>query len=207
MKKMTKQSLKNKYTILIIPVLFLILCVVFVWKTNSYCEKNEKIRVQESYQKVITEGTSFKQEKFDKEAVKNIFENENYDGIVLENIVEARNKDDRLLGEIYEIRSKNGYGGEISILLGVNESGSFCGATLKGATEIVKKSTKKNIDSFLEQFLYYSNEKEFWVEKRVFGGIEVQPMEGAPVSSREIVRLVNAVRVLTRNKNAVFGGQ
>ena len=201
-----KKSKKN-YLAGIVPVLFLALGIFLFFATENFREKQAGQKEKEQYQAILPEGAAFEKIKTDKQAVEAFLAKSGLEDIRLRQILLVKNKDQQNIGTIYELSDKSGYGGDLTLLIGMNESNVLCGIVLKEAPEIVTEITKKELNPFLEQFQYSRKDKVFWIDEQIFGGMEIVKMDSAPVTSREIVRMVNGCRQLADNLGRLTGGQ
>lgn len=202
-----EKKLKKNNWIGLVPVLILALGILLFCKTEDLRKKQEEQREKTQYQTIMQEADTFAKIKTDKKAVEALLEQSGYGDICLKQIFEAKNKEKQAVGTVYELCSKSGYGGDLTLLVGLNESDAICGIMVKEAPEMVETVIKEELASFLEQFLYSRKDKVFWMEERVFGGTEIVKMDCAPVTSREIVRIVNSCRLLENNRDTLAGGQ
>ena len=198
---------KKYYLAGIVPVLFLALGVFLFFVTADLREKQEDKKEKEQYQAILPEGESFERVKTDKQAVEAFLARSGLEDIRLKQVLVVKNKEQQSIGTIYELCDKSGYGGDLTLLIGMNESDVLCGIHLKEASEIVSEITKEEIGSFLEQFQYSRRDKVFWIDEQIFGGVEIEKMDSAPITSREIVRMVNGCRQLADNLGSFTGGQ
>ena len=198
---------KKYYLAGIVPVLFLALGSFLFFATADLREKQEEKREKVQYQAILPEGETFEKVKTDKQSVEAFLARSSLENIRLKQILTVKNKEQQNIGTIYELCDKSGYGGNLTLLIGMNESNVLCGIVLKEAPEIVSEITKEEISSFLEQFQYGRKDKVFWIDKQIFGGVEIVKMDSAPITSRKIVRMVNGCRRLADNLGTLTGGQ
>lgn len=198
---------KKYYLAGIVPVLFLALGIFLFFATGNIREKQEEQKEKEQYQAVLPEGETFEKIKMDKHSVEAFLARSGLEDLCLKQVLTVKNKEQQNIGTIYELCDKSGYGGSLTLLIGMNESDVLCGMILKEAPEIVIEITKDEITPFLEQFQYSRKDKVFWIDEQIFGGVEIVKMDSAPVTSREIVRMVNGCRQLADNLGKLTGGQ
>lgn len=201
-----KKPKKNNW-IGLVPVLLLALGILLFFKTEDIRKEQKEQKEKTQYQTIVQDASAFAKIKTDKKAVEALLEQSGYGDICLKQILEAENKEKQAVGIVYELCSKSGYGGDLTLLVGLNESDAICGIMVKEAPDMVETVIKDELAAFLEQFLYSRKDKVFWMEERVFGGTEIVKMDCAPVTSREIVRIVNSCRLLEDNRDTLAGGQ
>lgn len=203
----TPEKNKKRYWLAAIPVVLLALSVLLLFKTGNHRKEKKEEKEKIQYQTILSDGTTFTKLKTDKKSVEALLEKAGYGDIRLEKVVEGKNKENQVVGTVYELCDRSGYGGDLTLLIGMTESDAICGIVLKDATKLVEETTEDTLTPFLEQFLYGRKDKEFWIEEQIFGGTKITGMDGAPVTSREIVRIVNCCRLLEDNRNTLTGGQ
>lgn len=205
--EVSEKKPKKYYLAGIVPVLFLALGIFLFFATTDLRERQEERKEKEQYQAVLPEGEIFENVELDNRAAEVFLVRAGLEDIRLKRVVKVRNKEQQNIGTIYELCDQSGYGGYLTLLIGMNESGVLCGITLKNAPEIVTEITREEISPFLEQFQYGRKDKVFWIDEQIFGGVEIVKMDTAPVTSREIVRMVNGCRKLAENLGTLTGGQ
>lgn len=205
--EMSEKKSKKYYLAGIVPMLFLALGIFLFFETADLRERQEERKEKEQYQVVLPEGEIFENVELDNRAAEVILARAELEDIHLKRVVKVKNKEEQNIGTIYELCDQSGYGGYLTLLIGMNESSVLCGITLKNAPEIVTEITKEEISPFLDQFQYGRKDKVFWIDEQIFGGVEIVKMDSAPVTSREIVRMVNGCRQLADNIGKLTGGQ
>ena len=198
---------KKYYLAGIVPVLFLALGIFLFFVTEDLREKKTEQKERKQYQAILPEGKTFEKVKTDKRAVEAFLARSELEDICVKQIVKVMNEEQQNIGTIYELCDKSGYGGNLTLLIGMNESDVLCGVILKDAPVIVTEITKEEITPFLEQFQYSRKDEVFWIDEPMFGGVEIIKMKSAPITSREIVRTVNGCRQLADNLGKLTGGQ
>lgn len=195
---------KTYYLALFTPMVLLALGIVLFILTGDLREKQTDKKEKNRYQTVLPEAEAFEEVKTDKKAVDALLAEAGFPDISLKRIIEGKSGNQQSVGKIYELCDASGYAGTLTLLIGMNESGAICGILVKDGPEFVMEIAGGELDSFLEQFLYSRKDKIFWTGERTFGGVEVVKMESAPVTSREIVRMVNGCRLLSDNLNTLL---
>lgn len=198
---------KKYYLAGIVPIVFLALGILLFFITGPLREKQDMQKEKEQYQALLPEAETFEVRKIDKKAAEELLLKDGFENISLIRVLEGKSKEQHKVGTIFELSDKSGYGGNLTLLVGMNESKAICKVMVKDAPALVEALTKNELDSFLEQFLYNRRDKDFWIDEQVFGGLEIVKMESAPATSLEIVRTVNGCRHLADNLDTLAGGQ
>lgn len=206
-KEIHEKRPKKYYLAGIVPIVFLALGILSFFLTEDLREKQAKEKEKSLYQEVLPEAESFETVKIDSKAAAEVLSAAGFSDVALERVLEGKSKAQQNVGRIYELSTESGYGGNLTLLVGMNESKVLCGIRMKKAPEMVEVLTKEELDAFLEQFLYSRKDKTFWVDERVFGGLEIIKMESAPVTSRKIVSMVNGCRQLSDRMDTLVKGE
>lgn len=182
----------------------LILCIICVFfsgalafvngVTKPIIDENERIAHQESLKNVFADAREFP-EGVGPEELKtkgyNVSER-------IAKIYEAL-KDGQPVGHVVEV-STRGYGGEIKMLVGIDNSMNITGVVLTSHSETPGLGAKGAEPGFRDQFLGPVPEKEFSVVKVApRSDNEIQAISGATVTSRAITNGVADAVALVRS--------
>ncbi len=184
-------------------VLLLFLVFQISWQN---IKGNEKAFQMESYKKVFLEGEEFEKTEYDAAQIQAVLKKAGFEHLKMEEIVAVKDKSGNRIGTVYQMTHQKGYGGELTMSFGMNGMGSLCGIQIDRISDVADLTIKKEQNSFLKQFLYGNNTKEFWIGPEIFGGLQVQAMEGAPITSQAVVELVNGLLLLDKNFGFRAGG-
>lgn len=194
--------LKGSFREIIKPAL--ILCVICVFFTGTLAfvngitkpiiDENDRIAHQESLKNVFADARDFAEGVGSEELKAR--------GYVVSNRIvrtyEAM-KDGQLLGHVVEVTTR-GYGGEIRMLVGIDQSMNITGVVLTKHSETPGLGAKGAEPSFRDQFLGPVPEKTFSVVKTVADSDnEIQAISGATVTSRAITNGVADAVALVRS--------
>lgn len=148
------------------------------------------VETQEASKKqVLSSAASFSNEKqIEKDGVSYTY----YDGLA---------SDGSVMGYVF-VTSAKGYGGDISVMVGVLGDGTVAGVNILSINETAGLGMNAKNQSFLDQFLGKSG--EIGVAKNNPSDTEIQALTGATITSRAMATAVNTALSLYAE---IGGGQ
>lgn len=148
------------------------------------------VETQEASKKqVLSSAASFSDEKqIEKDGVSYTY----YDGLA---------SDGSVMGYVF-VTSAKGYGGDISVMVGVLNDGTVAGVNILSINETAGLGMNAKNQSFLDQFLGKSG--EIGVAKNNPSDTEIQALTGATITSRAMATAVNTALSLYAE---IGGGQ
>ena len=148
------------------------------------------VETQEASKKqVLSSAASFSEEKqIEKDGVSYTY----YDGL---------DSDGSVMGYVF-VTSAKGYGGDISVMVGVLGDGTVAGANILSINETAGLGMNAKNQSFLDQFLGKSG--EIGVAKNNPSDTEIQALTGATITSSAMATAVNTALSLYAE---IGGGQ
>lgn len=142
-----------------------------------------------SKKQVLSSAASFSEEKqVEKDGVSYTY----YDGLT---------SDGSVMGYVF-VTSAKGYGGDISVMVGVLGDGTVAGVNILSINETAGLGMNAKNQSFLDQFLGKSG--EIGVAKNNPSDTEIQALTGATITSRAMATAVNTALSLYAE---IGGGQ
>ncbi|MDO4153719.1 MAG: RnfABCDGE type electron transport complex subunit G [Clostridia bacterium] len=180
--------MKNAKEILIPAVSLLLICVVvtaLLGITNSVTAPQiEKLALetQEAAKKeVLPDAAAFSDEKQTEK------DGEAYP------YFEGLSDSGEVLGYVFQTSAK-GYGGDISVMVGVNTDGTVAGVSILSISETAGLGMNAKNESFLNQFLGKSG--TIGVQKNGSSDTEIQALTGATITSKAMASAVNQALAL-----------
>lgn len=166
--------------------------------------QNEKV-IQESYKSVFKTGETFKNNKQLDKIVKSFpktIKNNNYDfgenGIVIEEILSASNKDKELIGHVVKVTSKDGYGGNITLVVGIDLKDQISGIEVLTINETVGLGMNAKNDNFKKQY-YNKKNKAFTITKTgKQNDQEIDALSGATITSSAFNNAINGALAINQ---------
>lgn len=193
---------KNIFKDIIIFVMITItasLCLAFV---NSITKEpialqNEQL-IQDSYHSVFKEGKTFKNNQQIDTFVKDfpkIIKDKKYDfgenGITIDDVLVAYNNNDETIGNVIKVTTKDGYGGDITLVVGINNENCITGIEVLAIDETVGLGMNAKNDSFKSQ--YYQKEVDSFVITKTGkqSDQEIDAISGATITSSAFNNAIN----------------
>ncbi|MGN0572064.1 MAG: RnfABCDGE type electron transport complex subunit G [Candidatus Fimenecus sp.] len=180
--------MKKAKEILIPAVSLLLICVVvtaLLGITNSVTAPQiEKLAVetQEAAKKeVLSTAVSFSEEK---QTEKDGEAYPYYEGL---------SDSGETIGYVFQTSAK-GYGGDISVMVGINTDGTVAGVSILSISETAGLGMNAKNESFLNQFLGKSG--TIGVQKNGASDTEIQALTGATITSKAMASAVNQALAL-----------
>ncbi len=162
--------------------------------------KQEDIAKTKAYKKVFKDAHSFDEYEYDKDAVADALNEGGYDDktAVIDDIVEAKSKDGDSLGYVITVTDKDGYGGDITFTLGINNEGNINGIAFLKLEETAGMGMKADEDSFKNQFTD-KNVSDYNTESDSFASNGIDAISGATITTKAVSNGVNAGVICFKN--------
>lgn len=159
--------------------------------------QNEKI-LQESYQNVLKKGEIFKNDKQIEQIVKKFpqtIKNKKYDfganGITIDEVLTAFDNKDSLIGYVIKVTTKDGYNGDITLVVGINTDDKITGIEVLSIKETVGLGMNAKNDSFKKQY-YQNSATSFTITKTgKQSKEEIDALSGATITSSAFNNAIN----------------
>ena len=127
---------KRQLVLCAITLIASLLLAVVYEITKGPIEKQEMIRKQEAYKTVFADAAKFSEAKdADLEEASGILAENGYDQSVINEVLEAVDENQEKLGYVMSITSKEGYGGDITFSLGIQNDGTVNGIEILSISE------------------------------------------------------------------------
>lgn len=153
--------------------------------------QEQKVKAEKAaYQKVFPEATDFTSMAEEELRDTNQFLQENGYTCVVESVSGAE-KDSELLGYVMKVTTPEGYGGDITISMGLRKDGTVTGVEMLSINETAGLGMKAKEPAFHNQ---YSDKRveEFEVTKTGESGEQmIDAISGATITSRAVTGAVN----------------
>lgn len=159
--------------------------------------QTEKV-IQASYQSVFKEGKDFKNnpeiDLIVKEFPKTI-KKKNYNfgenGIVIDDVLVATNNDNKQIGHVIKVTTKDGYGGDITLVVGIDNDSKITKIEVLSINETVGLGMNAKNDSFKRQY-YRKQINNFTITKTGRqNDQEIDALSGATITSSAFNHAIN----------------
>ena len=187
----------------------LILCAItlvaglllgFVYElTEDSREEQKIIKQNEAYKAVVSDAETFEELDVDTEklyenakVVADLSEKE----VVIDKCLVAKKKNGELAGYIVSVTSKEGYGGNISMTVGMDIKGNVIGVSVTSISETAGLGMKAKEDDFLNRYkvVFENSEYEPYVVNGD-GNSGIDAISGATITTNAMTKGVNMARV------------
>ena len=176
---MKKNLLKDILVFVVITVAAsLSLAMVNSITKDPIARQNEKI-IQDSYRSVFKEGQNFDNNKQINQLVKNfpnVIKDKKYNfgenGIVIDDVLVVTNDKKELIGHVVKVTTEDGYGGDITLVVGIDTNNEITGIEVLSIDETVGLGMNAKNDNFKNQY-YHKSVTDFKITKTLVNGNEV----------------------------------
>lgn len=166
--------------------------------------QNEKV-IQDSYRSVFKEGKTFENDKQIDEIVKKFPEtikSNNYyfgdNGIIIDDVLKATDSNNKLIGHIIKVTTKDGYGGDITLVIGIDNKDEITGIEILSIDETVGLGMNAKNESFKSQY-YHKSVKSFTITKTgKQNDQEIDALSGATITSSAFNNAVNGALAINQ---------
>lgn len=174
------------------------LCLALVNKvTAPVIAENQEIVTENTQKELIPDA-----DKFVDSQVLSLVEINSADGSDVESLFTAM-KGDKVIGHIVTVISKNGYGGDIKLMVGINDKSQITKVKITETHETAGLGLKASNSEFIDQFIGRSNSLSVIKNSPpIYEGTDVSAISGATVTSKAVTEAVNkALEVVRIGKN------
>lgn len=146
----------------------------------------------EAYSKVFNKADSFKNYKYDKEKLKSYLKENGYNKktVYVNDAVLAVDKNGETLGYVITITDKEGYGGDVSFTIGINNDGTINGISFLTLQETAGVGMKADL-KFKDQFKGMKAEKIEYIKSGKKNENQIDAISGATITTNAVTNGVN----------------
>lgn len=209
---MNNNTIVKDAVILCIITLIAGLCLGFVHEiTADPIAKAEAKAKQEAYQKVFPEASEFIKNDSESEAATNCTDtiaSQGYDAVTIDEVLQAVDTSGNVLGHVMSVTTSEGYGGNITISVGVKSDGTVIAMEILSISETAGLGANATKDEFKSQYAnqnvdYYKLVKNGnQVNTEAAGGSTDAPIDalsGATITSKAVTKAMNAANYFAKN--------
>ena len=201
---MVKKILKDAF-ILFTITLVAGLCLGFVEKiTREPIASAQQEAKNRAYKEVFADADSFEITEELSKALQNkedILKKEGYSQIKIAEGVAAM-KGEEVIGYIFTVTTKEGYGGEITLAVGVDVEGIFTGYEILSIDETPGLGMKATEDEFKSQFGGKDASGVQWTKTGASKDNEIDAISGATITTKAVTGAVNGVGAFAISEEA-----
>lgn len=172
--------------------------------TKQPIAQAEYEKKQKAYQAVFAEAAAFESDEVLQKAAlsKEIFA-EGVTGAYISEVLEAKNTQGECIGYVMSFASKEGYGGEITISMGVDLTGKITGLQVLSASETAGLGAKCKEDAFASQFAGIQSECVAYTKSGRTEQNEIDAIGGATITTKAVTGAVNNALAFIYNNTEV----
>lgn len=180
----------------------LILCAITLTAgallAGVYEITKEPIRVQEELaktnacQEVFEEAVSFEEITDILDAAQAAVVSAGYENETLETIMCAKDADGNVLGYVFQMCEANGYGGDISFMVGIKKDHTVNGISILSINETAGLGMNATEESFTGQFKNKQVDAFTYTKSGSTSDSEIDAISGATVTTKAMVNGTNA---------------
>ncbi len=188
---MNKSIVKDTLALFLITVIAGVLLGLVYEVTKSPIEEQKQIRKEKAYKEVFADAQSFEEYSLDEDEIIELMKNGGYE-VTISEVMEAYNDNDELLGYTLTVISHEGYGGDITLALGIRLDGTVNGISLLSISETAGLGMKANEESFYGQFANKNVEQFEYTKTKAEVDNQIDVISGATITTNAVTNGVNA---------------
>lgn len=184
-KKQKSTIIKDAEMLFIITIVAGALLGFFNQLTKEPIAAANKKAKDEAYQLVMEQAKSFKEDNALTEKMKSAAP----EGAVFSEVMIAEDSNNTPIGYVMSVIAKEGYGGDISLTIGVDMTGAITAIEVISQSETAGLGANCTKDDFKSRFAGVKSEDTLKVTK---DGGTIDAMSGATITSRAVTKAVDA---------------
>lgn len=188
---MNKSIIKDTLALFIITLISGILLGLVYEVTKEPIAKQQQITKEKAYKEVFPDAESFKEYSMDADYAIDLMKKGGYAATINE-VMEAYNSNDELLGYTLTVVSHEGYGGNITIAMGIRIDGTINGISLLSISETAGLGMKAKEESFYGQFANKNVEQFEYTKVKAEADNQIDVISGATITTNAVTNGVNA---------------
>lgn len=159
---------------------------------------------QEAYKTVLADAAEFAvDETLDPAKAADALLEAGYTGDDITEVAEAMDASGEVMGYVITVTSHEGYGGDITISVGILSDGTVKGIEMLGISETAGLGMKATEDDFKNQFKDKQVEKFSYTKSGEDGDDKIDALSGATITTNAVTNAVDSALVYFQN---VLGG-
>lgn len=187
-----KKIMKDAFSLLMITLIAGILLGAVYYITKEPIARQEQLTKDASCQEVFADAASFEVDEADLEAAKKAMQDAGYTVQTLDELLTAKDASGETLGYVLSITDPEGYGGDISFMMGIRTDGTLNGISILSISETAGLGMNAKTDAFRNQFKDKNVEQFTLTKTGSTADSEIDALSGATITSTAMVNGVNA---------------
>ena len=188
---MTK-NLKDAFALLMITLVAGILLGFVYSITKEPIAQQEQLTKERSCQEVFADAATFENDTDDLEAAAAAMKAAGYEVQTLSEILVAKDDSGSTLGYVLSLVDPEGYGGDISFMMGIRLDGTLNGISILSIGETAGLGMNADTDAFKSQFANKKVEKFTFTKTGSTSDSEIDALSGATITTTAMTNGVNA---------------
>ncbi|MBU3840364.1 MAG: RnfABCDGE type electron transport complex subunit G [Candidatus Ruminococcus intestinipullorum] len=194
-----KKIIKNTFILMGITIIAGMLLGLVYEITKAPIAKAQEAAKQEAYQQVLSEAETFIEDTtFDSEKATSLVSEAGYSDDITE-VVIGKDANGKEIGYVITVTSHDGYGGDISISVGIQLDGTVKGIEMLKISETAGLGMKAAETDFKDQFKDKNVEKFTYTKNGESGDDKIDAISGATITTSAVTNAVDAALVYFQN--------
>lgn len=188
MKKIIKDTL-----ILTIITVVAGFCLGYVYDiTKEPIAKTQELAKQNAYKAVFMDADSFAEDEISHVANADvILEGGGFSGVKIDEALAALDASGNVIGYVLTVTDSEGYGGDITITMGIKSDGTLNGIEILSISETAGLGMRANTDEFKGQFANKQVEQFTYTKTGAKSDYEIDALSGATITTKAVLNAVN----------------
>lgn len=187
-----KKILKDAFALLMITLVAGILLGFVYSITKEPIAQQEQMTKERSCQEVFADAATFENDTDDLEAAAAAMKAAGYEVQTLSEILVAKDDSGSTLGYVLSLVDPEGYGGDISFMMGIRLDGTLNGISILSIGETAGLGMNADTDAFKSQFANKKVEKFTFTKTGSTSDSEIDALSGATITTTAMTNGVNA---------------
>ena len=187
-----KKILKDAFALLMITLVAGILLGFVYSITKEPIAQQEQLTKERSCQEVFADAATFENDTEDLEAATAAMKAAGYEVQTLSEILVAKDASGSSLGYVLSLVDPEGYGGDISFMMGIRLDGTLNGISILSIGETSGLGMNADTDAFKSQFANKKVEKFTFTKTGSTSDSEIDALSGATITTTAMTNGVNA---------------
>lgn len=187
-----KNILKDAFALLMITLVAGILLGFVYSITKEPIAQQEQLTKERSCQEVFADAATFENDTDDLEAAAAAMKAAGYEVQTLSEILVAKDDSGSTLGYVLSLVDPEGYGGDISFMMGIRLDGTLNGISILSIGETAGLGMNADTDAFKSQFANKKVEKFTFTKTGSTSDSEIDALSGATITTTAMTNGVNA---------------
>ena len=187
-----KKILKDAFALLMITLVAGILLGFVYSITKEPIAQQEQLTKERSCQEVFADAATFENDTDDLEAAAAAMKAAGYEVQTLSEILVAKDDSGSTLGYVLSLVDPEGYGGDISFMMGIRLDGTLNGISILSIGETAGLGMNADTDAFKSQFANKKVEKFTFTKTGSTSDSAIDALSGATIPTTATTNGVNA---------------